>query len=275
MTVDIGPSEFRRLCRENRFGSHTSGCVPGYAQANVLVLPKEIANDFADLCARNPVACPLLAKTKLGSPNKIDNELVIDDEHFDLRTDLPKYGVYKGGELVRETSSVTDCWDLDSHIGFLIGCSFSFETALINEGLAPRNVLEKSNVSMYLTTKMLNPAGVFTWCPYVVSMRPYRAADVEKVRAVTRKFRKTHGEPIDWGYDAVERLGITDLLQPEFGSPCRIENDEIPVFWACGVTTQVAAQQAGKHFASDAYIFAHAPGHMLVLDIRDSEVGNL
>lgn len=272
MTVDISPSEFRRLCKENSFWSHTSGCVPGYAQANVLVLPKEIANDFADLCARNPVACPLIAMTKLGSPNKVDNRLVIDDEDFDLRTDLPKYGVYKQGNLIREASSVADCWDLDSHIGFLIGCSFSFEAALISKGLAPRNVLEKSNVSMYLTTKMLNPAGVFTRCPYVVSMRPYKATDVEKVRLVTREFRKTHGEPIDWGYDAVERLGIKDLLLPEFGSPCRIEDDEIPVFWACGVTTQVAAQQAGKHSANDDYIFAHVPGHMLVLDIKDSEI---
>lgn len=273
MTDIISPAEFRRLCRENRFDGHTSGRLAGYAQANVLVLPREMAEHFADLCARNPVACPLLARTMPGCPHEVDDKRVVDDKEFDLRRDVPKYRVYKHGELVIETCSVEDYWDLEQHVGFLIGCSFSFEKALVDAGLAPRNVVQKRNVSMYVTSKQLDAAGVFVKCPYVVSMRPYKVADLDRVRTITRRFRKTHGEPIDWGYDAVERLGIRDLSAPEFGSVCEIAQDEVPVFWACGVTTQVAAQLAGKDV--DEYLFSHVPGHMLILDLKDSDITNL
>lgn len=269
----MDPITFRKLCKNNKFNSHTSGCVPGYSQANILVLPKSLANDFIDLCQKNPVPCPLLGMTMLGSPNMLDNKAIINDNNFDLRTDLPKYDVYYKGELVEQVNSLVGYWRLDEHIGFIIGCSFSFEQALMKEGLTPKNVKKQANVSMYITSKMLNPAGMFKKCPYVVSMRPYKKENLEKVREITRKFKKTHGEPIDWGYDAVKRLGIKDLSTPDFGSPCDIEEDEIPVFWACGVTSQVAALQGARNL--DQYVFSHVPGHMLILDIKDVDMQNL
>lgn len=264
------PSSFRKLCKEGQHTTHTSGCIPGYAQANVLILPKEAADDFADLCERNPVPCPLLGKTILGSASNVDNNKIINDTAFDLRTDLPKYKVFENGKFIEEKTDVLAEWNLESHVGFLIGCSFSFETALAAENLAPKNVVLGTNVSMYLTTKQLNASGIFAKTPYVVSMRPYKLCDLESVRSITRKFRRTHGEPIDWGYDAVLRLGIKDIKNPEFGDACIIEDDEIPVFWACGVTTQVAAMMVGKNIKGK--VMAHSPGHMLILDIKDSDI---
>lgn len=281
MTTVQTPSEFRQLCKQNKFTSNTSGYVPGYAQANVLILPKELADDFINLCERNPVPCPLLAKTELGFPNKLNNNQFIktdndnddEDDNFDLRTDLPKYKIFRNSKFIKEVDDISKYWDLNDHIGFLIGCSFSFENELIKSNLKPKNILLNSNVSMYITKKMLNSSGVFINCPYVVSMRPYKLKDIEKVRDITRNFKKTHGEPIDWGYDAIERLGINDINNPEFGDKCKIDDDEIPVFWACGVTTQVAALTASKNCNS--YTFSHSPGHMLILDIKDSDINNL
>lgn len=267
------PSDFRKLCKQDKFDKHTSGCIPSFAQANVLVLPQHMVSDFIELCERNPVPCPLLAKTILGSPDKTDNDRVIHDENFDLRTDLPKYYIFKNSKLINEVSSLMDYWDLSNHIGFLIGCSFSFENALSNNGLTPKNVKLKTNVSMYKTTKILDSAGCFVNCPYVVSMRPYKLTDIEKVRDITRSFKRAHGEPIDWGYDSVKRLGISDLSKPEYGDPCPIAEDEIPVFWACGVTTQLAALTASKN--TNDFIFSHAPGHMLILDIKDDKLNEI
>lgn len=270
MFDELSPSQFRNLCKQEKFTGHTSGCLPGYAQANVIILPQQVADDFTDFCERNPVACPLLGKTILGFPNKLNNH-IIEDETFDLRTDLPKYRIHENGKFTESYNCLKE-WDVNSYIGFLIGCSFSFENALCKSNLPPRNVTNKSNVSMYDTKKRLNPAGVFTDVCYVVSMRPYKLSDLETVRTVTRKFKQTHGEPIDWGYDAVERLGITDITKPEYGDACVIKEDEIPVFWACGVTTQVAALEVGKKH--NFKVFSHSPGHMLVLDVKNNDMSS-
>lgn len=270
---NITPSEFRKLCKTQAHSGHTSGFCTGFAQANVLILPRHAADDFELLCERNPVPCPLLGKTLLNIPTKIDNSIILNDSTFDLRYNLPKYRIFENGEFLYDKTDVFNEWEIDNHVGFLIGCSFSFEKALENEGLIPRNVALGKNVSMFTTNKYLDNAGIFINTPYVVSMRPYKLNEIEKVRNITRKFKKTHGEPIDWGFDAVKRLGIKDLNNPEFGDSCDILEDEVPVFWACGVTTQVAASVVGKSIKGK--VMSHSPGCMLVLDIKDSEVSLL
>lgn len=169
------------------------------------------------------------------------------------------------GDLVEQKFSIEKEWTSD-YIGFLIGCSFSFESALCNNKLPPRNVVEGTGVSVYKTTRFLDPAGIFVDCTYVVSMRPYKSKDIDRVRKVCSPFKRFHGEPIAWGFDdAYEKLGIKDLTKPDFGEVTLIKDDEIPVFWGCGVTPQIAAQVCkGK-------VMAHTPGHMLVLDLKDEE----
>lgn len=262
------PQEFRVNCRSESFTSHTSGICPGYAQANLIVVPKRLATDFENLCLRNPVPCPLLAKTI--NETTLDKPIINHD--FNITTDIPKYTIYRHGNLIGEKLNIKQEWSQD-YVGFLLGCSFSFENALIQNGLTPRNVITGTNVSMYTTTKLLDNSGVFVHCPYVVSMRPYRPKDVEKIRQITGEFLKTHGEPIDWGFDGMERLGIKDLSKPDFGDPVDIEDDEIPVFWGCGVTPQAAVLSVGAKY--DEIFMGHAPGHMLVLDITEQETKRL
>lgn len=269
-TSVASPEAFRRLCRNAEYDLHTSGILPGFLQANLLILPEKEAKDFADLCFRNPVACPLLATT-LGDPRVSSDDTLLKPGTFDIRTDFPKYNIYEKGTLVKQKTNCNDEWT-SGYIGFLIGCSYSFERALCKENLTPKNVALRKNVSMFKTTKMLDPAGIFINCPYVVSMRPYKLLDVPRVRAVTRKFRKTHGEPIDWGYDGAYRLGIEDLLKPDYGDPVEIGDDEVPVFWACGVTPQLAIETVGHLIAGP--VVGHAPGHMLLCDLTDEEFVN-
>lgn len=264
----LTPQEFRKECRSEKFMGHTSGLCKGFAQANLIVLPKSIARDFEGLCLRNPVPCPLLAK--ISEPTSLDNDSPIVKGDFDIRTDISLYKVYKNGKLYDEKPNILSEWTSE-HIGFLIGCSFSFEQELCLAGLTPKHQLLNRNVLMYKTKKLLNPSGVFVNCPYVVSMRPYKVQDIEAVRKITSLFIKTHGEPIDWGYDAVARLGIEDISIPDFGDAITLDEDEVPVFWGCGVTPQAALEMVNV----DGISMSHSPGHMLILDITDSEVKQL
>lgn len=266
----MNPSDFRRICGCGDFQTQTSGQVPGYAQANLLILPSTAAADFKDLCSRNPVPLSLLATTEAGEYSRVDNLFVLDDEDFDIRTNFPKYNVYDKGQLVSTTTDIKSLWDPKSSVGFLIGCSFSFEHALAVAGLPAKNAILNKTVSMYQTTKFLDNAGIFTHVPYIVSMRPYKLKDLEVVRSITRQYRKTHGEPIDWGFDAVQRLGIANLERPEYGDCTEFAEDEIPVFWGCGVTAQVAAMSVADKI--DGLVIGHVPGHMLVLDIKDEDI---
>lgn len=260
------PESFRELCRKEIHTGPTSGVLPGYIQANLLILPKYVAESFEDLCARNPVACPILSKTE-GGPQFLKNHVsLIKQGTFDIRTDFPRYNVYSRGKLVQQKNNCVNEWSSD-HVGFLIGCSFTFEYALEKAGLVPKNVLYNKNVSMFRTTKFLDSAGIFHQCPYVVSMRPYKLTEVELVREITRKFKKTHGEPIDWGYDGAKRLGIEDLQKPDYGDPIDIGEQEIPMFWACGVTPQLAVTTVGDRIEGS--VIGHTPGHMLILDATD------
>lgn len=263
----------------------TSGLAPGYVQTNLVVLPSRYAADFRLLCQRNPVPCPLVGEsTALGSfdtfksylPGVGSKDML---RNVDIRRDAPRYNVYYDGKIKKDRcTDIVEDWT-DDHVAFLIGCSFSFETALTAAGLPPRHTVLGRNVAMYGTTLPLLPAGVFTGGTAVVSMRVYPASQIEKVRDITRAYATMHGEPLAWGWDAVERLGIKDIDVPEWGdAPLGISGqplgqslgsqDEVPVFWGCGVTPQDAVMRASLKGT----VMAHAPGCMVLMDVHDSDV---
>lgn len=288
---------FARLAARNKnLTNQTAGLAPTYLQANLIVLPSRYAADFRLLCTRNPVPCPLLAEsarpgdaTRLkgylqapacatGSPSSKPTILDVA-KNIDLRHDFPKYRLYKNGRPDEEDVLDISAQWTDDHVGFLIGCSYSFESALSAAGLTLRHQLQNRNVPMYRTTLPLCPAGVFTGATYVVSMRPYKFEDVEMVRDITRPYVATHGEPITWGWDGMRQLGIDDITDVQWGENSlaldgsgrpfdEAESGYVPVFWGCGVTPQNAAMMAGL----DGTVMAHSPGHMIVLDVREDEV---
>lgn len=296
----------RLASRSGDLVTPTAGLAPGSIQANLIVLPSKYAFDFRNLCARNPVPCPLLAESS--APGRFDSFkshipgvggdklfLVSEDgsSAIDIRTDIPRYNVYRSGKLIEPgCTDILSSWDEDDSVAFLVGCSFSFETALTEAGLTPRHVEKGLNATMYRTKIPLCPAGVFHGTTYVVSMRPYKKKDVERVRDITRAFGLTHGEPIDWGWDAVARLGIEDINVVDWGdapltadgmkfgvqrpssdrSSVSDEDDgeeEVPVFWGCGVTPQEAVMRAGDRI--EGLVMGHMPGHMLLLDVKDEQ----
>lgn len=277
----------RLAARSETYTKQTSGAAPTYIQANMIVLPSRYASDFRLLCRRNPVPCPLLAESAaVGSWSALRSWLPGLEgpkiaANVDLRHDCPRYMVYEDGRLsTSHCLNVHDAWTED-HVGFLIGCSFSFESALAAAGLTPTHMAYGRNVPMYRTSLPLCPAGIFQNCTYIVSMRPYRRKDIERVRSITRPYVATHGEPIDWGWEAATRLGIKDIAQPDYGeAPVNDSGTElargdgvgdeelIPVFWGCGVTPQEAVQRARL----EGTVIGHAPGYMLVLDVRDWDI---
>ncbi|KAJ5114180.1 hypothetical protein N7456_002714 [Penicillium angulare] len=264
--------EARLLCRQNRL-TNTAGVAPGYLQANLLILPGEYASDFHNLCLRNPVACPLLGMSSTpGNPRTVKPAGCIDSADFDVCTDFPKYRVYKGGKYQESRTEIASLWT-ETHVAFLIGCSYSFEDALTAAGLPPRHQRTKSVVAMYRSNIPILPAGIFTGAHCIVSMRPYRLDQIDRVREVTRPYLSTHGEPVAWGWDGAKQLGIADITKPDFGEPQIFENDEVPVFWACGVTPQIAVEAAGENI--EGLVFAHEPGHMLVTDWTAADLENL
>lgn len=221
--------ETRLLSRQNAI-TNTSGLSPGYLQANLLILPAKHAQSFHDLCRRNPVPCPLLGTTPPGDPHTVLPERCIQAADFDIRTDCPAYRVYRHGKCIEHRRDLLDVWTAD-HVGFLIGCSFSFEDALVAAGLPPRHQQTGTVTPMYRTNLRLLPAGIFTNVTSIVSMRPYRPGDIERVREVTRPFLSTHGEPVAWGWEGMQSLGITDIQRPDFGEAPVIHEGEVPVFW--------------------------------------------
>jgi uncharacterized protein YcsI (UPF0317 family) len=232
----------------------TAGWAPGYAQANLVVLPRDIASDFRLFAQRNPKPCPVLDVTEPGIPV---TRLAPD---ADLRTDLPAYRVWEHGECVAQTPDITEYWH-DNLVAFLIGCSFTFERALLAAGVPVRHIEQDRNVAMFITAAQCRPAGIF-FGPMVVSMRPVPADRVATAAAVTARYPAVHGAPVHIGRP--EALGIGDLSQPDFGDPVDARPGDVPVFWACGVTPQVALARARPPFA-----ITHAPGHMFVTDVLD------
>ncbi|WEV54506.1 putative hydro-lyase [Leuconostocaceae bacterium ESL0723] len=252
------PSDFRQQVRQNLYQKPTAGICPGYAQANLIVLPVDDARDFEELARKNSQAIPLLEVGEVGSPY-----LKRLGKDVDLRTDIPKYRIYRKGELAEEPLAVTDYWR-DDLVPFLIGCSFSFEDMLLAGGIEIRHITEKVNVPMYTTNHPLDAAGRFSG-QMVVSMRPIPADQVDQAVAITSQVPDVHGAPVQIGHP--EELGITDLSQPDFGQAVTIKDGEVPVFWACGVTPQAAVMASKVDFA-----ITHAPGHMLVTDLPNTEL---
>lgn len=254
MLTEAAPADVRAACRDGA-AVPTSGLAPGYTQANLVVLPREWAYDFLLFAQRNPQPVPLLDVTDAGSPRTV---LAPD---ADLRTDLPRYRVWRDGELTDEPTDVTDLWSGDL-VAFLIGCSFSFETALLDAGVPVRNIEQGRNVSMFRTDRACRSAGRLSG-PLVVTMRPVPGELVTTAVQVTARMPQVHGAPVHVG--PPEGLGIADLARPDFGDPVEAHAGDVPVFWACGVTPQAALMASRPPFA-----ITHAPGHMFVTDVPDS-----
>ncbi len=252
------PAYWRQEIRAGRWRRPTAGLVPGYAQANLVVVPRECAYDFLLFCHRNPKPCPLLDVTDPGDPTPH-----MAAPGADLRTDLPAYRVYAEGELVEERTDLLEVWRPD-FVAFLLGCSFTFEDALQRAGIPVRHIECGRNVPMYITTRMCRPAGAFAG-PMVVSMRPIPAALVPRSVQICARYPLAHGGPVHIGDP--ETLGIRDLDRPDYGDVVPIEPGEVPVFWACGVTPQAVAQRARLPL-----VITHAPGHMLLTELRDEDL---
>ena len=251
-------TEMRRQARAGEWNGPTPGLAMGYVQANLVVVPRDLAFDFLLFCTRNPKPCPLLDVTEAGSA---EPRLVAPGA--DLRTDLPRYRVWERGELVDEPADLARYWRGDL-VGFLLGCSFTFENALVEAGVPVRHIDQGCNVPMYRTNVPCRPAGVFRG-PLVVSMRPMTPAQAVTATRVCTRFGRAHGTPVHFGDPAA--LGIRDLCKPDFGDPVEIRPGEVPVFWACGVTPQAVATEVRLPL-----LLTHKPGHMFVTDLRDAEL---
>ncbi len=252
------PSELRLMMRHGSIVQPTSGMAPGHVQANLAILPRNLAFDFLLFCQRNPRPCPLLEVVEAGE---------VEPHEFapgaDLRHDLPLYRVYEHGELTDELADLTDLWR-DDLVSFLLGCSFSFETALIRAGMEMRHMTCGTNVPMFKTSIPTVPAGVFSG-PMVVSMRPIPQEQIVRAVQVTSRFPAVHGAPVHVGDPAA--IGIHDIYSPDFGEPVEFKDGEVPVFWACGVTPQAVAMSARPPL-----MITHAPGHMFITDKKDEDL---
>lgn len=251
----MSPSQAREMMRKNEWTGPTAGISNGYTQANLVVVPKELAYDLLLFCQRNPKPCPLLDVTEVGKPVPL-----MTAPESDLRTDLPRYRIWKDGFLVDETSDITDHWR-DDLVAFLLGCSFTFEGALLEAGIPVRHIEEGCNVPMYITSMECHRAGSLHG-PMVVSMRPIPHSMVPRTVLITGRFPSVHGSPVHIGDPSV--IGIRDIDEPDFGDRVTIRENEVPVFWACGVTPQAALMKTRPPYA-----ITHSPGHMFITDRRD------
>ncbi len=256
------PYQLRQQIRSGSMTSNTSGLCSGFVQGNLCILPKGYANDFLKFCHLNPKPCPIIGMSE--SPG--DYRLKSLGQDIDLRTDIPQYKLFENGHNVAQINNIEQYWR-DDLVAFVLGCSFSFEEALLADGLDVRNLSEGVNVPMYRTNIACQAAGPFAG-NMVVSMRPYKPADAIRAVQICSRFPSVHGAPIHFGDPAA--IGINDIAAPDFGDPVTINAGEVPVFWACGVTPQVAVEQAKPDFC-----ITHAPGCMLVTDLNNSKLSIL
>ncbi|HUG94412.1 MAG TPA: putative hydro-lyase [Planctomycetaceae bacterium] len=254
----LSGADVRRACRAGAWTGPTCGLAEGFAQANLVVLPAEWAYDFLLFCRRNPKPCPLLEVTEAGSPVPLAVA-----PGADLRTDLPRYRVWEHGELIEEPLSIEHRWR-DDLVSFLIGCSFTFESALLRSGIPVRHIELGRNVPMYRTNVACRPAGRFHG-PLVVSMRPLRPADAIRAVQITSRFPDVHGAPVHLGLP--DHIGVADLSRPDYGDAVPVSDDELPGFWACGVTPQAVAAASRPPL-----MITHSPGCMFVTDVRDESL---
>ena len=259
MNQDISPIELRHQIRSGAFTSNTSGYSKGYVQGNLCILPADWAGEFLQFCQSNPKPCPVIGLA--ATPGDFNIPKLGQD--LDIRTDIPSYKIFSNGELQEEVTDISNHWR-DDLVSFVLGCSFSFEEALIADGLEIRNVSEGVNVPMYRTSIDCASAGRFS-SKMVVSMRPMVPADAIRAIQICTRFPAVHGAPIHFGDP--DLIGINDINNPEFGDAVTINENEVPVFWACGVTPQVAVEQAKPPFC-----ITHSPGCMLVTDMPNSQL---
>jgi uncharacterized protein YcsI (UPF0317 family) len=252
------PVKIRQKIRKGLWTTPTSGLATGYAQANLVILDRKYAFDFLLFCQRNPKPCPIL---EVLEPGQIEPRRTAPGA--DIRTDLPLYRIWQKGKLKQEVREIRSFFNPDL-VTFLLGCSFSFEEALIGAGIPIRNIEEEKNVSMYITNRKCDPAGPFS-APLVVTMRPIRDDLVSRAVQITSRYASVHGAPIHIGNE--KRLGIKDLGRPEFGDPVTIRKGETPVFWACGVTSTLGALSAKPDL-----VITHAPGHMFITDVNNESL---
>ena len=260
MGKSLSPRELRLRIREGKHRGNTSGYAPGFVQCNIVILDATHAGDFLRFCQRNPKPCPLIA---VGEPGATG---LAGLGEMDIRTDVPRYCVFRDGVLAEEVADITALWRSDL-VTFALGCSFSFEEALLADGLEVRNLAQGVNVPMYRTNIDCHAAGPFSG-KMVVSMRPFRASDAIRAIQICTRFPAVHGAPIHLGDPG--QIGIADLSRPDYGDAVRIEAGEMPVFWACGVTPQLALAAAKLPLA-----ITHSPGCMPVTDVRNSQLAAL
>jgi uncharacterized protein YcsI (UPF0317 family) len=257
-TIPADPGELRALIRNGELVRQTGGLAPGHVQANLAVLPKDVAFDFLLFCQRNPKPCPVLEVVEAGS---VEPKQMAPGA--DLRTDIALYRVYEHGQMIAEVEDVSEFWR-DDLVSFLLGCSFSFESALMRAGIPLRHVETGDTVPMFITDIKTVPAGGFSG-PMVVSMRPIPRDDVVRAVQVTSRFPSVHGSPVHIGDPAA--IGIGDVHTPDLGDPVEIRDDEVPIFWACGVTPQAVAMESKPPL-----MITHSPGHMFVTDVVDEDL---
>lgn len=252
------PGQLREMIRKGEWAKPTAGLAPGHVQANLAVLPRDLAFDFLLFCQRNPKPCPLLEVVEAGSVEPRQTA-----PGADLRYDIPKYRVYEHGKLVDEPTDVAKYWRQDL-VAFLLGCSYSFEAAMLRAGIPVRHIEQGVNVPMFITNIPTVPAGVFSG-PMVVSMRPIPRDLIVRTVQVTSRFPAVHGAPIHIGDP--EAIGIKDVTRPHLGDPVEIRPGEVPVFWACGVTPQAVAMKSKPPL-----MITHSPGHMFITDMVDEDL---
>lgn len=252
-TIYQQPEALRQAARSGQFKQPTAGHAPGYLQANLMIVPQAQAFDFLLFCQRNPKPCPLI---EVLDPGSVEPACA---RGANIATDVPGYRIYRDGEFVQELDDISAIWRQD-FVSFLIGCSFSFEAAVAEAGIALRHVVQGRNVAMYRTNLPCVPCGPFSG-EMVVSMRPIKSRDVAKVVEISGRFPLAHGAPVHIGNPSA--IGIADLAKPDYGDAVSIMEDEVPVFWACGVTPQWVAQRSRLSLC-----ITHAPGKMFVTDLK-------
>ena len=251
------PEEIWKLIRSGEIDYPTAGMCAGYAQANLVILPKKYAEDFKEFARKNPKPCPILEVVE-GTPDVHDM-----GEGSNIVTDIPRYFIYRDGVRTEEVTDASSYWE-DDFTGFLIGCSFSFEEALMREGIEVRHIAQGRNVPMYKTNIQTVKAGPFEG-PMVCSMRPMTPENAQKAYDITVKMPNVHGAPVHMGDPA--QVGVADVMKPDYGEAVDIYEGEIPVFWPCGVTPQAAIEDAKPPI-----VITHAPGHMFITDVLNTEL---
>lgn len=255
---NIAPNDLRKMIREGRWQKPTAGIAMGYAQMNLVILPDKYAFDFLLFCQRNPKPCPVIEVLEKGQ-----YLTVFSANGADIRTDIPMYNIYVKGELQETRTDIKDLWE-KRFISFLLGCSFSFEEALIRGGVPVRHIEEGKNVPMFITDIECIPAGIFHGFQ-VVTMRPIPQEKVFKAIQITSRYASVHGGPVHIGDPSV--IGIKDIDKPDFGDSVTIKKGDVPVFWACGVTPQSVVMKAKPDIC-----ITHMPGHMFVSDLLNEEL---